>query len=71
MLARALMACYWAPEVGFYSRIAPALTNAAGAPHISAPRCLAARYSRAFGHVLTVLETVGDDYEAVPDWKVR
>lgn len=73
LLARALAAVYspMHTEVGFYTRIVPALAAAPGSPRVPAPRCLAARYSRAFGRVLTVLETLGDEYEATPDWKVR
>lgn len=72
LLARALGAAYAAyhPEVAFYTCILPALADASGEPLVPAPRCLAARYSRPFGRVLTVLETVGDEYEATPDWKV-
>jgi hypothetical protein len=73
LFARALAAAY-SPvhtEVGFYTRIVPALKAFPGAPRIPTPRCLAARYSRAFGRVLTVLELLRDDeYEATPDWKV-
>lgn len=73
LLARSIAAAF-SPvhtEVAYYTRIVPALAAATGAPHVPSPRCLATRYSRSFSRVMTILETIGDDFESTPDWKVR